>query len=110
MQSTEPIFDNTTDLASFLRLLGNPLRLAILFYLLKEPCCVCELAEKLGQRQPCISQHLMLLRKMHLVDSRHEGWKRLYLLTSEKLKHCLEYMQANWLSESEILVYSKEER
>lgn len=107
MQSKEPIFSNINDLAGFLRLIGNPLRLQILFYLLKEPCCVCELAEKLEQRQPCISQHLMLLRKMGMVNSCHEGWKRSYYLSSEKWIHCLEYMQVNWLFTNEILVSSK---
>ena len=104
MPSNEPLFDNLTDLAGFLRLIGNPLRLTILFHLLEEPCCVCELAETLNQRQPCISQHLMLLRHMGLVDSQHDGWKRLYYISSEKLKHCLEYMKKNWLSTDEIIV------
>lgn len=103
----EPIFSNIYDLAGFLRLLGNPIRLAILFDLLKGPCCVCELAEKLEQRQPCISQHLMSLREMGLVDSHHEGWKRSYYISSEKLKHCLEYMQASWLSTNDIIISSK---
>jgi len=107
MQSIEPIFSNIKDMAGFLRLIGNPLRLQILFFLLKEPRCVCELAEKLEQKQPCISQHLMLLRKMSLVDSHHDGWKRSYYISSEKLKHCLEYMQTSWLSVGETDISSK---
>lgn len=106
MQSNEPLFDDLSDLAEFLRLIGNPLRLQILFHLLEQPCCVCELAETLKQRQPCISQHLMLLRHMGLVDSQHDDWKRIYYISSEKLKHCLDYMQKNWLSTSDIFVTS----
>ncbi len=107
MLSDEPLFDDLSDLAGFLRLIGNPLRLKILFHLLEEPCCVCELAEALHQRQPCISQHLMLLRHIGLVDSQHDSKKRLYYISSDKLKHCLEYMKKSWLSTNAILVSSE---
>lgn len=106
MPSSGPLFDDLSDLAGFLRLIGNPLRLTILFHLLKEPRCVCELADTLNQRQPCISQHLMLLRHIGLVDSQHDSKKRLYYISSEKMKHCLDYMQKNWLSTDEIFVSS----
>lgn len=104
MQTREPSFNDLDELAGFLRLIGNPLRLEILFCLLQEPCCVCELAQKLNQRQPCISQHLMLLRKMGLVSTHKEGWNHLYFISSEKLKHCLVYMQTSWLSANKTLI------
>jgi ArsR family transcriptional regulator len=98
----DPIPDDVNHLARFLRVVGNPVRLEILFYLHDQPQCVCELSEKLHKRQPCISQHLMLLRREGFVQSRHEGWKRYYFIPSEKIKFCLSYMRTHWSGSGEL--------
>ncbi len=102
----EPKFNNLNELAGFLRIIGNQQRLRILFRLLNGPCCVCDLTKYLNRRQPCISQHLMVLRQAGLISSERQGWKRLNFISSEKLKHCLIYMQTSWLTSGEILIKS----
>lgn len=97
MESGLPKDKEINDLAKLLCLIGNPLRLKILFCLLDHPCCVCDLTDALQKRQPCVSQHLILLRKACLVNSHHDGCKRLYSISSEDLIHCLQFMQTNWL-------------
>ncbi|MEJ5314525.1 helix-turn-helix transcriptional regulator [Anaerolinea thermophila] len=84
------------DLARFLQMIGNPLRLEILFCLLEQPCCVCELSSKLNHRQPCISQHLMRLRQAGLVNAKREGWKKYYFIPSPGVKKYLLCLQENW--------------
>lgn len=45
-----------------LRALAHPVRLRILRRLARGPACVCELVALTGQRQPYVSQSLMILR------------------------------------------------
>lgn len=47
---------------------------------------------------------------MGLVNSHHEGLKRSYYISSEKLKHCLEYMQVSWLNTNETIISSKSKK
>lgn len=53
--------------------LAHPVRLQILDLLREGELCVCDIETALGQRQSCISQHLMLLRKVGLVADRKDG-------------------------------------
>ena len=99
MQQNPSSFRNMANLASFLQLIGNPLRLEILFCLLDRPSCVCELSNKLHQRQPCISQHLMRLRQAGLVSAQREGWNKYYSIPSKGVKKYLLCLQKNWQDE-----------
>lgn len=90
---------NMANLARFLQIIGNPLRLEILFCLLERPCCVCELSSKLNHRQPCISQHLMRLRQAGLVSAQREGWNKYYSIPSPNVKKYLLCLQKNWQDE-----------
>jgi DNA-binding transcriptional ArsR family regulator len=87
---------NMAELARFLQIMENPLRLEILFYLLEQPCCVCELSSKLNHRQPCISQHLMRLRQAGLVSAQRKGWNQYYFIASPIVKKFLLCLQKNW--------------
>lgn len=93
---------NMANLARFLQIIGNPLRLEILFCLLERPCCVCELSSKLNHRQPCISQHLMRLRRAGLVSAQREGWNKYYSIPSPNIKKYLLCLQKNWQDEDEL--------
>jgi len=103
MQQNTSTIRDMDNLASFLQLIGNPLRLEILFCLLERPCCVCELTSKLHQRQPCISQHLMRLRQAGLVISQREGWSKYYSIPSQSVKKYLFCLQKNWQDQDEII-------
>ncbi len=64
-----------TDVASVLRALGDPTRLAIAAMLAREDgaLCVCHLEARLPLSQPTISHHLRVLREAALVASEKRG-------------------------------------
>lgn len=59
--------------ARLFKLMGHPVRLAILAVLRDGEQCVCHMEAVLGQRQASISQHLMALREAGLVQDRRDG-------------------------------------
>jgi ArsR family transcriptional regulator len=83
--------------AQVLKAIAHPTRLMIIEKLLKEKQCVCNIEEKIGKRQPNISQHLTILRLNGIVDYRQEGRRKCYFLRNSKelkkiiksLKRCL---------------------
>jgi len=73
--------------------IAHPLRLKIILALKEEPTCVCELAEKLGERQPLISQHLSILKESGLVTTKRMGNKIQYSLSNETIIDIIEIMR-----------------
>ena len=61
------------DLVALGRLLADPNRLKIIKLLALQPMCVCELMEVLRLNQPCISQHLTILKYHNLLNARRDG-------------------------------------
>lgn len=74
-----------SDLSDLLLLIGQPVRLQILAALDGHEACVCHLEAALGLRQAALSQHLMILRKAHLVHHRREGRNIYYRLANPQL-------------------------
>ncbi len=68
--------------AETLRALANPVRLRIVFDLLKGRKCVNDIRELADAPQPNISQHLAVLRHGGLVDYERQGTSRCYFLIS----------------------------
>lgn len=68
--------------AKALKALAHPVRLHIVEILAQREVCVCHLVTVLQQRQPYISQHLMILRESGWVQDRREGTVVYYRLTS----------------------------
>lgn len=73
------------ELSNLLFLIGQPVRLQILTALGVQEACVCHLEAVLGLRQAALSQHLMILRKANLVNSRREGRNIFYRLANPDL-------------------------
>lgn len=73
--------------AELLRALANPHRLAIVLELGQGPRCVHELVDALGISQPLASQHLRVLRAIHLVHSERRGREIAYSLGDEHVAH-----------------------
>jgi DNA-binding transcriptional ArsR family regulator len=61
--------------------LSYPVRLEIIAALVNGPMTVNQLCEKLGYRQPNISNHLAALRTAGIVSVRRDGVRRHYRLT-----------------------------
>ncbi len=71
------------------KLFSDPNRLKIIKLLLTQPMCVCELITVLRLNQPCISQHLTILKYNHLLKARREGKWIVYHINRAKLNHYL---------------------
>jgi len=98
MQKSAPSIEEIEELADFLRILGNSVSLSILICLLDQPMCVCELVSALNHRQPLISQHLMQLRKIGIVNSHREGWNQRYFISSAEGNDFLNNFLDAWQS------------
>ncbi len=64
--------------ARLFKTLAHPARLAILDVLRNGEACVCHMEAALGFRQAYLSQQLMVLREVGLVDDRRDGWNVYY--------------------------------
>ncbi len=60
------------------RVLGDPTRLLILNTLMQGECCVSDLVESTGLEQPCVSRHLIVLRREGILSRRAEGNRAYY--------------------------------
>ncbi len=80
------------DLAEYVtvfKALSDPLRLRLLNMLPSrdEKCtfCVCELAQKLGVSQPCLSHHLAILKATGLVGFEKDGCSVFYFVERDQI-------------------------
>ena len=69
-QTTAP---DPTELAGWLKVLGDPTRLAIFDALMQGVQCNCDLGEQLGLPMNLISHHLKVLREAGLVRSERDS-------------------------------------
>jgi DNA-binding transcriptional ArsR family regulator len=71
--------------AEFCKFMANPKRLEILFLLKGGEKCVEDIADEMGIYIPNVSQHLSVMKKKGVVESRRDGVKIYYKLSSEKI-------------------------
>ncbi len=82
--------------ATMLHALGNPVRVAIVAYILEHPGCICnDLVLRFGRAQATISQHLAILRRVHIVDAERDGPARAYTINRQAVAWLLKQME--WL-------------
>lgn len=67
------LLNSSEQIATILKTISQPTRLAILLAIGEGEACVCHLEAMLGKRQAYISQHLMALRKADVLLDRREG-------------------------------------
>lgn len=69
------LFDDQTyaHLADIFRALGDATRAKIVYSLMQQELCTCDLAELTGISESAVSQHLRVLRSLRLVKSRRKG-------------------------------------
>lgn len=71
-------------LANGLALVGNSVRLKILYLLFEEKrLCVCDLSDILGMNISAISQHLRKMKDRNLLETERDAQTIFYSLTSE---------------------------
>jgi len=71
---TEMYKDEQNRLASLLKVLGHPARIAILQHIINQKACICnDLVEELGLAQATISQHLKELKSIGIIQGAIDG-------------------------------------
>lgn len=74
LTKTEIFTDEQNKLASMLKALAHPARIAILQQIIKANACICgELVDELGLAQATISQHLKELKTAGIIQGTVEG-------------------------------------
>jgi len=92
---TEIHTDEQNKLASFLKVLGHPARIAILQHIINQKACICnDLVEELGLAQPTISQHLKELKNIGIIRGSIEGKSVCYCIEEEAWKNIREEFNA----------------
>ncbi|WP_040434688.1 ArsR/SmtB family transcription factor [Schaalia vaccimaxillae] len=75
------------EVADFFKALGNESRLQLVCALEDGDHTVNELVELTGMTQPLVSQHLKVLRQIHLVTGTRTGQSITYSLTDHHVAH-----------------------
>ena len=84
-------------LAATFQALADPTRVKIVYSLLNQELCTCDLAAIVSTSEPAVSQHLKVLKQLRLIKSRRDG-KIVYHSLDDAhigtlLAVCLEHIQ-----------------
>ena len=93
--------------AEFLKSMAHPARIKILRLLTPGERCVCELIPAVDIEQSNLSQHLGVLKKQGIIDSRKEGTKVFYRIVHPSVLEVIkavEKMIGDQISESQSLL------
>ena len=74
------------DLAELFKVFADSTRMKIIYALLEEELCVCDIANIVGTTQSAISHQLRLLKQSKLVKFRREGKTIFYSLDDEHIE------------------------
>lgn len=89
--------DLYADLAETFRAMADSNRAKMVYCLLQQELCVCDLAAVVGLSESAVSQHLRVLRSLRLVRSRKDGKLAYYSIAddhvSSLLAVCLEHLR-----------------
>lgn len=81
LTKTEIFTEEQNHLATMLKALAHPARIAILQSIIKANSCICgDLVDELGLAQPTISQHLRELKNAGIIQGTIEGVKVCYCI------------------------------
>jgi len=79
------------DLADLFKMFADSTRIRIMYVLLEQEVCVCDLAEALNMTQSAVSHQLKTLKQSKLVKSRRDGKSIFYSLDDEHVRTILEF-------------------
>lgn len=82
------LFDDETaiEVAEIFRALGDSSRAKIMYSLLRQELCTCDLAAITGTSESSVSQHLRVLRQLRLVKNRRQGKQVFYSLDDAHIR------------------------
>lgn len=95
--------DNLDHVAYRFKLMGEPMRLKILYLLKDGEQCVQDLVEKTGAGQANISKHLSLLASNGLVSRRKEGLHVYYFIKDKSIFELCDTVCGSLENSAEIL-------
>jgi DNA-binding transcriptional ArsR family regulator len=102
LTKTEIFTEEQNQLATMMKALGHPARIAILQSIIKANACICgELVEELGLAQPTISQHLKELKNAGIIQGTIEGVRVCYCIDPKVWKLLKTHMAAFFASYKE---------
>lgn len=78
-----PDEENLFDLADLFKNFSDTTRIKILYALLENDLCVCDIAEALEVSQSAVSHQLRILKQSRLVKARRDGKSVIYSLADE---------------------------
>lgn len=86
-------------LATILKVLAHPARIAILEYISKQEACICnDIVAEIGLAQPTISQHLKELKSIDLISGEIEGKKVCYCINLKKWKEIQQLLNSFFIN------------
>lgn len=84
---TEKFTDRQNEIATLIKAIAHPARVAILEFLLKTEGCICnDIVNELPLAQPTVSQHLKELKSAGLISGNIEGNAICYCVDAKALK------------------------
>ena len=84
LTKTEIFTDEQNKLATLLKAMAHPARIAILQEIIKSNTCICgDLVDELGLAQPTISQHLKELKNAGLIQGTIDGVSVCYCINPD---------------------------
>lgn len=84
---TENFTEDQNKIASLLKALAHPARIAIVEYLLSVDSCICnDIVAELPLAQPTVSQHLKELKNAEIIQGTIEGKSICYCINPETFK------------------------
>jgi DNA-binding transcriptional ArsR family regulator len=76
--------------AELFQALGHPIRLELLDRLAQGPRCACELESDFALDQSTISRHLIILKRVGLVQAHREGARVIYTVSDRRIERIRE--------------------
>lgn len=89
---TDHFTDKQNTIATMIKALGHPARIAIIEYLIKVNTCICgDIVDKLPLAQPTISQHLKELKNAGIIKGSIEGNSICYCIDEKAIGKLRDY-------------------
>jgi DNA-binding transcriptional ArsR family regulator len=93
LTKTDFFTDKQNKIASIMKALGHPARIAIIDFLLKSEKCICgDIVDELPLAQPTISQHLKELKNAELIKGNIEGNAICYCINEKTFQEFQKYL------------------
>lgn len=89
--ATMPAENSLYDLAELFKIFGDSTRIKILYALLDNELCVCDIAAVLSMNQSAISHQLRILKQSKLIANRRSGKSIFYSLADEHVHAILSF-------------------